>query len=118
LSTKKKTRWTNGDLLREFKRLNAKYFGSHLEVLNIAFAPIDGLGHTFRYRTVGKRRSQADQFGIHVSREIQFSRRLWVGTLLHEMVHLEQRNRCSCNGQRFNERMRELAAAGAFNKIW
>jgi hypothetical protein len=113
-----KKRWINADLLREFRRLNVKYFGGCLEVANIAFAPIDGLGHTFRYRTLGKRRSQEDSFGIHISSELRFSRRLWIGTLIHEMVHLEQRCRYSCQGPRFNKRMKELAAAGAFTGIW
>jgi len=38
-------------------------------------------------------------------------------TLLHEMTHLSFKGRDS-HGPRFKERMRELAAAGAYNEIF
>ena len=42
------------------------------------------------------------------------------GTLVHEMVHLEQGNKYSCGimGKRFNGRMRQLALIGCFDGIW
>lgn len=119
---KKTKRWTNADLLGQFHDYNKEFFGGKLTPpINLAFAPIDGLGHTFRYRHFsGPRRSQDDPFGIHISSKIRYSRRLWMTTLIHEMVHLEQRNKYSCGirGRHFNKRMAELAVAGAFNGIW
>lgn len=120
MKTRKSKRWTNADLLVAFAKYNRQYFGGRLEVAYLCFSSIDGLGHTFRLRTVGKRRSQQDPFGMHISSQLRTSRRLWATTLLHEMVHLEQRCRysCSINGDRFNVRMKELAEAGAFNGLW
>jgi hypothetical protein len=113
--------FTNNDLLEEFLRLDKLYFGGKLPMpLRISFALIDGLGHTFRYRTVGKRRSKDDRFGIHISNKLRFSRRLWYASLIHEMVYLEQRCMYSCGlrGKRFNGRMRQLSFQGAFDGIW
>ena len=121
MTAKTKRLFNNHDLMEEFLRLDKLYFGGKLPIpLRIAFAPIDGLGHTFRYRTVGKRRSKEDRFGIHISIKLRFSRRLWEQTLIHELVHLEQRLKYSCGlrGKRFNKRMRELTIAGAFDGLW
>jgi hypothetical protein len=119
-SKKTKRLFNNHDLMEEFLRLDKLYFGGKLPMpLRIAFEPIDGLGHTFRFRTLGKRRSKDDRFGIHISPKIRFSKTLWLGTLIHECVHLEQRNKYSCGirGKHFNNRMRELSLQGAFDGI-
>ena len=118
--TSKKHKWTNADLMDSFNEFNIKYFGNKLKTPDrLAFVPLDGLGYTFRYRK-GKRRSKNDTFGIHISSKIRFSKRLWIGTLLHEMTHLEQGNKYSCGarGWKFNYRMCELASMGAFNGVW
>ena len=118
-SKKPVKKWTNADLMREFLRLDKKFFGGKLPLpLSLRFCQMEGLGHTFRYRTVGKRRSKDDSFGIQISPKIRFSRKLWYSTLVHEMVHLEQRLKYSCYGKRFDDRMKELAAAGIFKGIW
>jgi hypothetical protein len=113
-------KWTNGDLLDSFNELNHKYFGNKLKTPDrLAFFPIEGLGHTFRFRK-GKRRSKNDTFGIHISSKLRFSKRLWLGTLIHEMTHLEQGNKYSCTarGRVFNWRMVELAVGGIFYGVW
>lgn len=112
--------WKNADLLEAFAIFNRGYFGDQLAVAHLAFSPIDGLGKTVRCRTLGKRRSKDDPFAISISSKLRQSRRLWAGTLLHEMVHLEQRNKYSCaiNGHHFNRRMKKLAADGAFDGLW
>ena len=119
---KTKRKWTNADLLDSFNELNRKYYGNKLKTpARLAFVPIDGLGHTFRVRRVhGKRRSKDDEFGIHISNKIRFSKRLWLVTLMHEMTHLEQGNKytCSAKGRQFNGRMRELSIDGAFDGVW
>jgi hypothetical protein len=112
-------KWTNAYLMQEFLRLDKKFFSGKLPIpLSLRFCPIDGLGYTFRYRTVGKRRSNNDRFGIQISPKLRFSKKLWYSTLVHEMVHLEQRLKYSCYGKRFDDRMKELAAAGIFKGIW
>jgi len=118
---KRKRKWNNNDLMKEFLRLDKKYFDGELPMpLHLAFTPINSLGYTFRYRTPGKRRSKEDRFGIHISTKLRFSRRLWASTLIHEMVHLEDSLKHSCGktGRYFNKRMRELAAMRAFDGIW
>jgi len=113
--------WTNADLRKEFDRIKKLYFDDTMpNPRTIRFDPIDGLGYTFRYRTPGKRRSKDDDFGIQISIKLRYSRRLWLGTLVHEMVHLEGGNKYSCGirGKRFNGRMRQLALTGCFDGIW
>lgn len=115
--------WTNSDLMEMFLEYNSRYFDNRLKKpANLCFAPIGGLGHCFRYRIVGRelRRHEREPFGIHISSVLRKSRRQWLLTLIHEMVHLEQGNRYSCGlrGRRFNRRMRELAMAGAFDGLW
>lgn len=113
-----KKRWTDEDLCETFLLFKSRYFQPTLdEPITIAFKKMDALGRTFTYRELG---GPIERFGIHISNHIRFSRRLWATTLLHEMVHLEQRNKYSCgvNGHRFNRRMKELARKGAFNGLW
>ena len=45
---------------------------------------------------------------------------VWAQTLLHEMVHVEQWKlpRKQAHGRKFQKRMKQLAAVGAFNGIW
>ncbi len=121
MKPKKLKIWTNADLMDEFLELNNRYFDGKLPVpLVLAFRNMEELGHTFRFRTLGKRRTKDDDFGIHISRKLRFSQRLFVCTLIHEMVHLQLRNRYSCGprGKRFNGRMRQLAFLGAFDGLW
>lgn len=112
--------WTNADLREWFDTYNERYFGGELECVRITYSKMYPLGRTARIRTPGKRRSQDDRFAIHINRGQRGSRRQSVSSLLHEMVHLEQRCKYSCGlrGYHFNERMKKLAVAGAFNGIW
>lgn len=117
---KKQKRWTNADLREFFFSYNDRYFGGKLDLCTLSFIRMENLGHTSRYRTVGKKRSDSEPFGIHISEKLRFSRRLWATTMIHEMIHLEQRNKYNCGqrGRYFNKRMAQLAVAGAFNGIW
>jgi hypothetical protein len=118
---RKKKRSENAHLFAEFDRLNRLYFGGKLEFGRLTFADLGGnLGHTVRYRKTPPRRSHEDTFGILIDNATRGMRRVWLGTLLHEMVHLEQKNKYSCGvgGRVFNARMKELAAAGALNGVW
>jgi hypothetical protein len=118
-----KPRFTNDDLWEWFHLFNSRYFGGKLSPLHINFADLSSkhaIGHTGRYRTLYGKRSQEDRFYIEIDRSLNQSRALACQTLLHEMVHLEQKNKYSCGlrGHKFNNRMKELAAAGAFNGLW
>lgn len=118
----KTRRWTNADLMEMFLEYNSRYFGGKLRTpASLSFASLDGLGHCFRYRHLyGPHKGEEELFGIHIGKDLRDSRRQWLLTLIHEMVHLEQGNRYSCGlrGKRFNKRMRELALAGAFDGLW
>ena len=118
----RRSRWNNAALWETFDLFNARYWDGRLERPAIlSFRAMNGnLGHTYRLRTPGQRRSQQDKFGIAIGSQLRYSKRLWATTLLHEMVHLEQRNKYSCaiNGHHFNRRMKQLALAGAFNGLW
>jgi predicted SprT family Zn-dependent metalloprotease len=48
------------------------------------------------------------------------ARAIWQGTLLHEMVHVQQWRvpEKQAHGRKFHKRMKQLAAAGAFNAFW
>jgi predicted SprT family Zn-dependent metalloprotease len=48
------------------------------------------------------------------------ARALWQQTLLHEMVHIQQWRvpTKQAHGRKFHKRMKQLAAAGAFNAFW
>lgn len=116
---KKKRIWKNSDLLCEFRRFNRLHFGGKLkEPLTLKFGGKE-LGHTFTYRTLYGSRKDVN-YGITISAGTRSMRRVWLGTLLHEMVHLEQGNKYSCGagGWKFNNRMKQLAKDGALNGIW
>ena len=112
--------WTNADLREWFDIYNRLYFGGKLECNHITYVDMFWLGKTTRLRRPGRRRSQQDSFTIKISKRFRDSRRLSIGTLVHEMVHLEDRCHYSCGlrGKHFNRRMLELAKAGAFDGIW
>lgn len=115
-------RWKNKDLYEAFDLYNRRYFGGTLpEPAFIHFGDLRGfLGHTGRVRTPGARRSKEDKFSITIGRQLRSSRRLWLTTLIHEMVHVKQKNKYSCgpNGKHFNREMIGLANAGALNGLW
>lgn len=115
--------YKDSDLWEWFHLFNSRYFEGRLDPLTIKYKDLsckESIGHTGRYRTLGKKRSQEDRFYIEIDKTLRRSRSLSCTTLLHEMVHLEQKNRFSCGtgGHKFNNRMKQLAAAGAFNGLW
>lgn len=117
-------RWAASDLWALFYFYNETYFGKRLPIpLAISFAkfPNKALGRTVpvKIRCPGNTGTSYG-YKIELGQQIRWSRRLWAATLLHEMVHLEQRNRYSCGlrGKKFNQRMLELAQSGAFDALW
>ena len=112
-----KTRWTNADLREMFDLFNSRYFSNKLKIDSIRFEDIDGLG---RSRTLYDRSGRLSGYSTTISRKLRWSRRMWASTLLHEMVHVEDKlvHSCGINGHIFNRRMKELANRGAFNGLW
>jgi hypothetical protein len=128
--TKKRTKrlWTDADLREWFDLANARYFHNRLEVRYLSYGALPpkmhAIGNTHRitYRTLygPPNPDPPVHWSITICRTLRNSRSLSVMTLLHEMVHLEQENQFACGayGWKFNRRMKELAAAGAFNGFW
>lgn len=118
-----KSQFKDSDLWEWFHLFNSRYFARKLNPLTIQFKDLShksALGHTGRYRVLYGKKDQEERFYIEVDKTLNRSRSLACQTLLHEMVHLEQKNKYSCSvgGWVFNNRMKELAAAGAFNGLW
>ena len=57
---------------------------------------------------------------IHLNPKFKDSSSVWLRTLIHEAVHVEQWDipLRHCHGPRFEKRMRHLAEAGAFYGLW
>lgn len=119
MKTRHKSHLSNADLHYYFDLFNARYFGGRLKVSRVEFKTMDSLGHTSRVR-VHHRHSKDDKWWITIKRAHSDSRRISLGSLLHEMVHVEQCCKFSCGvrGRRFNRRMKELATLGALNGLW
>lgn len=96
---------------RWYRDYNRKYFGGKL--------PKHVKIHlTWDHEHRGWLEGKAPQFGvIHINPECGGHSGYARLTLLHEMVHLEQWP-SGHHGERFQERMRALAAAGAMKGIW
>lgn len=66
------------------------------------------------YRKVGGRKET-----IYISKKTKDSSKIWMMSLLHEMVHLKLKNaKGSYHGHAFQREMKRLANAGAFNGLW
>lgn len=57
---------------------------------------------------------------ISLNPKYKSSGTIWVTTLLHEMVHVEQWRTPAkqAHGHKFQKRMKQLANKGAFNGLW
>jgi len=128
-------RMTNRALQIWFRKLNRDYFKNTLDPdIRVSFKSIRVLGRTKRVwfqrpaTTKERRENGLNKTAIAcyyipriwIAEKIRFSPRLAITTLLHEMVHAENMG-ISCHGpnwNRFNQRMLDLAKAGAFNGWW
>ena len=92
-------------------------------LLGVEWANLKGLGVNREYRTLfpGKPWVRTT-YKILIDRRQKFARRVWVGTLIHEMAHFKlqgvDKSRLSCGSRMFNKEMKRLANLGAFNGIW
>lgn len=64
----------------------------------------------------GKKRAEA----IHFNPKYKNASTIWLRTLIHEMVHVEQWDvpLSRCHGNKFEKRMKHLASVGAFRGLW
>lgn len=104
-----------------YRRLNSLYFRGRLPDIPVRWTKTSFKGRDQRYLGVtwmefpsGKPNS------IHLNPKIRSMFTIWVQTLIHEMVHVEQ---CKlpakqAHGRKFERRMKQLAARGAFRGLW
>jgi hypothetical protein len=95
-------------LRRAYLAYNRRYFGGRLpKDLDLTWEqlPANLLGY------------QEGDYKIAINAKLHRADVLWRSTLIHEMTHLELGHRVQ-HGPKFQKRMRELAAAGAFDGLW
>jgi hypothetical protein len=130
---------TNADLQRFSRAANKRYFGGKLPIARIQFtAKLGNHCHgktrvqkyhlAFRILAIhGKEYDEeVDCYHIEINTRLRRWRDLCMMTVYHEMVHAEldslgfrgKELSCRKSGTRFNQRMVELAQAGAFNGLW
>lgn len=96
---------------------NQRYWGGKLPKVSVRFVELsdDVLG-----RTIGPSRSIDNPKEIVIQLNARYRRQnaIWIGTLLHEMVHVELwGRRITDHGYVFQRRMKELVNAGAFKDL-
>jgi hypothetical protein len=129
---------TNEDLRRFFLRANKCYFGGKLKLYRIEFSSkLENRFHgkcqvvvvdliEINVKTLKKRPVEMEMYRISISPRLKRARDLCMMTVYHEMVHAELdmlgfRGKdldCRKSSALFNNRMTELAQAGAFNGLW
>lgn len=60
------------------------------------------------------------KLAIYLNPRFKKWERIWAMTLIHEMVHVEQRHdvRAKDHGRKFQNRMKALVRQGAFQDLW
>ena len=111
-----------------FWDINSLYFHFGKKKLNtlrgVEWANLKWLGVNRSYRTLSspKPKPWPTSYKILIDRRQKFSRRIWIGTLIHEIVHFKlqgkDKSRKDCGSRMFNNEMKRLASLGAFNGIW
>lgn len=109
-------RGTNEALRYMYLDFNKKYFHNALpKDLPVSFSKKPELGNALGHTAIHKQTFRP--LWIDIAARLRTSRRESAMTLLHEMVHVEQKERRG-HGKHFEKRMRELARHGAFKGIW
>ncbi len=103
---------------------NSRYFRNRLKNTKIRWAKDKEL----RSQSMAVTRSQHGKvpvkdrnFLILLSKDLKRMSVVAIMTLLHEMVHVEQWDKVTdrtMHGRKFQKRMKQLAAKGAFNGLW
>lgn len=111
---------TNKDLRYWYGLFNKRHFGDKLpKDLDVKFGklPKGLLGTTNCIKYIGKDKHKSSAQNIRIDLNIRQRSTIVILTLLHEMVHVENPSWIG-HGRRFDRRMKELAAKGAFNGLW
>jgi len=99
-------------LMRLFRKFNAKYFDGELP------EPLIKYEHITDMKCFGLCEQLADEsFVITIDSQWASSRSFRHLTLLHEMVHIHIWP-CATHGKKFQDEMMRLALDGAFKEIW
>ena len=116
---------TNQDLREIFHLANSRYFRNRLKNVTIRWArPEDKISRQALACTRsrhGKIPKGERKFLILLSKELKKMSSVAVLTILHELVHVEQWDEVTdktMHGRKFQKRMKQLAARGAFSGLW
>lgn len=93
-----------------FALYNKRYFGGRLPSIPVGWEQLPDARGLCRY----------EPLQIVLDENLKEYETVWHMTLLHEMVHLKQRDLCRIadHGHKFQREMKRLAALGAFNRMW
>lgn len=97
---------------------NSRYFRNRLKNVKIKWKKPKPK-ETWIART--KSHDGSKKFLIEVDPRIKRLGAYTVMVVFHELVHVEQWDKVTnktCHGRRFQKRMKQLAAKGAFNGLW
>jgi hypothetical protein len=103
--------------------LNSRYFGGRLpKDLRVGFDKRSFAGGRARMILGSTWSDHETGRPIRISLNPLYRKqsRIWIGTLIHEMVHVQQWKvpEEQAHGRKFQKRMKQLAALGAFNGLW
>lgn len=96
---------------------NQRYWGGKLPKVNVRFVD---LGEAVMGRTLAPRKNTGNpkHIVIQLSKRFRTQSVIWIGTLIHEMVHVELwGRRVKDHGYVFQRRMKELVNAGAYKDL-
>lgn len=98
---------------RLYREFNKAYFGEALPAVRVKWSRSKTKPHG--YAGV----CHFDPLAIFLNPALKGWDRIWSIVLLHEMVHVEQRDVCKkYHGRKFQNRMKQLASLGAFQDLW
>ena len=99
--------------------INQRYFGNQLPKVPVRFVNDMAEGVMGYYMYPGSKAERGNNPGeIRLSSAFRKWSVIWIGTLIHEMVHVELRDRrIRHHGYVFQRRMKELVNAGAFKDL-
>lgn len=107
---------------RLYKFWNSRYFGGRLPDIPVVFSKKEYSKRSRRHilGAAWLHGETKKPIKITLNPDFRTYRALWQHTLLHEMVHVQQWRVPAeqSHGNKFNKRMKQLAAQGAFRHIW
>ena len=113
-------KWTPKEL---YGFWNARYFGGRLPNIRVGFSKVLCQGKDFHRLGATEFWFKGDRkYPVRILLNDRYKNEfgVWAATLLHEMVHVQQWRTPTdqMHGRKFQKRMKQLAAAGAFNRLW